>query len=137
MRLGGVVCGVLVALLPSGAVARPAPVVGSVAQADGAVASEVIVHAYKRTRRGMECVVLHPASRAAARRAVALHEIETGGGADGLTITLVGTDQLEEAPEAKAVFIRAAQTWQQLIATPITVGIRVDFGQTDVGEPFG
>ncbi len=141
MRLGGFAYRALVALTLSAASARPAGLPGSVAEVEGPLASEVLVHAYKRTRRGMECVVVHPdsASHAAGRPAVAMHEIysdDTGRAAGGLTITLVGTDQLEQTPDAKAAFIRAAQTWQRLLATPMTVVIGVDFGATDFGEPY-
>jgi hypothetical protein len=53
-----------------------------------------------------------------------------------LHIILRGTQQLESFPEAKSAFIRAAQTWESLIATSITVIIDVDFGPTRFGNPF-
>lgn len=36
----------------------------------------------------------------------------------GLQITLMGTDQLEANPAAKAAFIRAAQKWEAKVAIP-------------------
>lgn len=55
---------------------------------------------------------------------------------DGLKIILRGTQQLEMFPEAKTAYIRAAQVWENLIATPITVVIDVDYGPTRFGQPF-
>jgi uncharacterized protein (TIGR03437 family) len=55
----------------------------------------------------------------------------------GLKIILRGTAQLEQFPEAKAAFLRAARTWESLIQNPITVVIDVDYGPTDFGKPFG
>jgi hypothetical protein len=57
-------------------------------------------------------------------------------GANGLTITLRSTQQLEGFPEAKAAFLKAAATWEALIASPITVIIDVDFGPTRFGQPY-
>ncbi|MEW6128354.1 MAG: NF038122 family metalloprotease [Acidobacteriota bacterium] len=57
-------------------------------------------------------------------------------GASGLTITLRATGQLEGYPEAKAAFIRAAQTWEGLIASPISIIIDVDFGPTRFGQTY-
>lgn len=55
----------------------------------------------------------------------------------GLTIVLRGTDQLEQYPQAKAAFVRAAGVWEQTItATPITIIVDVDFGPTFFGQPF-
>ncbi|MDW8256429.1 MAG: NF038122 family metalloprotease, partial [Acidobacteriota bacterium] len=54
----------------------------------------------------------------------------------GLRIILRGTPQLEQFPQAKAAFLRAAQTWERLIQSPITVVIDVDFGPTRFGRPF-
>ncbi|MGH9936531.1 MAG: NF038122 family metalloprotease, partial [Blastocatellia bacterium] len=55
---------------------------------------------------------------------------------DGLKIILRGTQQLEQNPAAKAAFIRAAQKWEAVIQSPITVVIDVDFGPTWFGQPF-
>ncbi|MCI0389369.1 MAG: NF038122 family metalloprotease [Acidobacteria bacterium] len=54
----------------------------------------------------------------------------------GLKIILRGTPQLEQFPEARAAFLRAARAWESLIQNPITVVIDVDFGPTNFGEPF-
>src|SRR5262245_28779911 len=56
--------------------------------------------------------------------------------ADGMKIILRGTPQLEQFPAAKAAFIRAAQRWEAVIQSPITVIIDVDFGPTRFGEAF-
>lgn len=57
-------------------------------------------------------------------------------GANGLTVTLRATQQLEGYPEAKAAFLKAAATWESLIASPITVIIDVDFGPTRFGQTY-
>ncbi|MCI0389371.1 MAG: NF038122 family metalloprotease [Acidobacteria bacterium] len=54
----------------------------------------------------------------------------------GLKIILRGTPQLEQFPQARAAFLRAAAVWESLIQNPITVVIDVDFGPTFFGEPF-
>jgi len=54
----------------------------------------------------------------------------------GLRIILRSTPQLDGFPQAKAAFLRAAQTWERLIQTPITVVIDVDFGPTRFGRPY-
>ena len=54
----------------------------------------------------------------------------------GLSIILRGTPQLENFPQAKQAFISAAQSWESLIQTPITVIIDVDFGATRFGVPY-
>jgi hypothetical protein len=55
---------------------------------------------------------------------------------DGLTLTLRGTAQLEANPQAKAAFIRAAETWMSIVKSPITMIIDVDFGTTRFGTPY-
>lgn len=54
----------------------------------------------------------------------------------GLKIVLRGTPQLENFPQAKNAFVRAAQTWEALIRSPITMIIDVDYGTTRFGEPY-
>ena len=54
----------------------------------------------------------------------------------GLQIVLRGTPQLENFPQAKNAFLRAAQRWEELIRSPITVIIDVDFGPTRFGIPY-
>src|SRR5262249_22854108 len=55
---------------------------------------------------------------------------------DGMKIIMRGTQQLEQNPAAKAAFIRAAQRWESLLQSPITVMLDVDFGQTWFGVPY-
>src|SRR5262245_14755371 len=54
----------------------------------------------------------------------------------GLQIILRGTPQLENFPLAKNAFLRAAETWENLIQNPITIIIDVDFGPTRFGQPY-
>ena len=54
----------------------------------------------------------------------------------GLRIVLHGTTQLDGTPVAKNAFIVAANRWEAIIATPITVVIDVDFGTTFFGTPY-
>src|SRR5436190_18427712 len=54
----------------------------------------------------------------------------------GLRIVLHGTTQLEQNQTAKAAFIVAANRWESIISTPITVVIDVDFGPTFFGQPY-
>ena len=54
-----------------------------------------------------------------------------------LTINLRGTTQLEQNQAAKAAFIKAAQTWENAILSPVTIYIDVDFGPKDFdGVPW-
>src|SRR5262249_16390098 len=54
----------------------------------------------------------------------------------GLKIILRGTPQLENFPQAKNAFLRAAQTWEAVIQSPITLIIDVDYGPTRFGVPY-
>ena len=54
----------------------------------------------------------------------------------GLRIVLHGTTQLNQNQVAKAAFIAAANRWEAIISTPITVVIDVDFGATFFGTPY-
>jgi uncharacterized protein (TIGR03437 family) len=54
----------------------------------------------------------------------------------GLKITLRATPQLDQFPEARQVFLRAAAKWESIIQSQITVIIDVDFGPTIFGTPF-
>ncbi|WP_411704692.1 NF038122 family metalloprotease, partial [Edaphovirga cremea] len=56
--------------------------------------------------------------------------------ANGLTIVLRASAQLDQNPQAKAAFIAAAAKWEALIKNPITVVIDVDFGSTVFGIVF-
>ncbi len=51
--------------------------------------------------------------------------------ATNLTIILRATSQLNSNTAAKNAFIRAAQNWETLILSPITIYIDVDFGTTN------
>jgi hypothetical protein len=55
----------------------------------------------------------------------------------GLTIVLQGTAQLDANPAAKAAFITAANRWESIISTPITVTLSVDFGTQFFGKDYG
>src|SRR6185369_14680529 len=55
----------------------------------------------------------------------------------GLRIVLHGTNALSQNPQARDAFIVAANRWEAVIATPITVVIDVDFGTTFFGQPYG
>ena len=54
----------------------------------------------------------------------------------GLNIILRGTPQLDNFPQAKNAFLKAAETWEALIRSPITIIVDVDFGPTRFGVPF-
>ena len=54
----------------------------------------------------------------------------------GLRIILLGTPQLDEFPQAKEAFIRAAQAWESIILSPIEVTLEADFGPTAFGSEF-
>ncbi|MBI3649983.1 MAG: hypothetical protein HY231_02915 [Acidobacteria bacterium] len=56
--------------------------------------------------------------------------------ADGLTVTLRATSQLEGFPDAKAAFLRAAASWEAIIKSPITIIVDVDYGPNRFGTPF-
>jgi hypothetical protein len=76
---------------------------------------------------------------AAPRDDESLRVIYSGGankGAGGLTIVLFGTEQLEANRQAKNAFIRAAQTWEGIIKSQITINVKVDFGPTRFGQEW-
>ncbi len=54
-----------------------------------------------------------------------------------LTINLRATAQLDSNTAAKNAFIRAAQNWETVILSPITIYLDVDFGATNFGQPWG
>lgn len=54
----------------------------------------------------------------------------------GLKIIFRGTSQLQGFPPAIEAFKRAASQWENLVRTPITVIIDVDFGSTLFGHQF-
>ena len=55
----------------------------------------------------------------------------------GLQIVLWATQQLENFPQAKAAFLKAAAIWTEKIQTSVTIVIDVDFGPTNFGERWG
>jgi hypothetical protein len=55
----------------------------------------------------------------------------------GLRIVLHATSQLQNNPAARDAFIVAANRWEALVSTPITVVLDVDFGSTFFGQPWG
>ena len=55
----------------------------------------------------------------------------------GLRIVLHATTQLQNDPVARDAFIVAANRWEALISTPITVVLDVDYGSTFFGQPWG
>jgi CSLREA domain-containing protein len=57
--------------------------------------------------------------------------------ATGLVIILRATTQLQANAAATAAFNRAAQNWENVIMSPITIYIDVDFGSTNFGQPWG
>jgi hypothetical protein len=54
----------------------------------------------------------------------------------GLTIVLQGTAQLDANPAARNAFIAAANRWESVISTPITVTLSVDFGPQFFGSNY-
>ncbi|MGH3850579.1 MAG: NF038122 family metalloprotease, partial [Pseudonocardiaceae bacterium] len=56
--------------------------------------------------------------------------------APNLTIVLRGTTQLQQNPAAVAAFIKAAQNWEDIIKSPITIYIDVDYGPTRFGQSW-
>jgi hypothetical protein len=65
-----------------------------------------------------------------------VRESEINRQAGGLLIILWGTQQLENFPQAKSAFLRAAETWEGVIRNQITVLIDVDFGPTRFGVSY-
>jgi len=53
-----------------------------------------------------------------------------------LTIVLRATQQLQQNQAATAAFIRAAQNWESIIMSPVTIYIDVDYGPTRFGQPW-
>jgi hypothetical protein len=57
-------------------------------------------------------------------------------GANGFTIMLRGTSQLDANPVARQAFIEAAAIWESHISSPITIIIDVDFGNKFFGDTY-
>ncbi|HEX8189681.1 MAG TPA: NF038122 family metalloprotease, partial [Pyrinomonadaceae bacterium] len=54
----------------------------------------------------------------------------------GLTIVLQGTAQLDANPAARNAFIIAANRWESIISTPVTVTLSVDYGPQFFGADY-
>ncbi|HEX8294574.1 MAG TPA: NF038122 family metalloprotease [Pyrinomonadaceae bacterium] len=54
----------------------------------------------------------------------------------GLTIVLQGTAQLDANPAARNAFIAAANRWESIISTPITITLSVDYGPQFFGSDY-
>jgi hypothetical protein len=65
-----------------------------------------------------------------------IHADGVGPTGAGLKIILRGTQQLENFPQAKNAFLKAAQTWEAVIQSAITMIIDVDYGPTRFGVPY-
>ncbi|MEM0962089.1 MAG: NF038122 family metalloprotease [Bacteroidota bacterium] len=68
-------------------------------------------------------------------RLTALPSLNAGDG-DGFRIILRATDQLLAEPEALLAFRRSAARWEQIIQTPVTTVIDVDYGTSRFGTPY-
>lgn len=55
----------------------------------------------------------------------------------GLQIVLRATQQLQNLPQARAAFLKAAAIWTEKIQTPLTIVIDVDYGPTNFGVKWG
>jgi len=67
-----------------------------------------------------------------------LNALTGGGSAEGqLTIILRATANLDAAPQAKAAFLRAADTWEAVINSPVTIFLDADYGPENFGQPWG
>jgi hypothetical protein len=53
-----------------------------------------------------------------------------------LTIILRATSQLEQNPEAKAAFIRAAAAWENVVTSPVTIYLDADYGAKNFGADW-
>jgi len=92
-------------------------------------------------RSGGPARVIYPGAPRERDGANAIRSLESTTGLNllpsaGLRIVLHGTTQLDNTPAAKNAFIVAANRWESIISTPITVVIDVDFGTTFFGTPY-
>ena len=76
--------------------------------------------------------VLEPNSAVSAQDSTGLALLPSAG----LTIVLQGTAQLEANPTAKAAFITAANRWESVISTPVTITLSVDYGPQFFGTDY-
>jgi hypothetical protein len=56
--------------------------------------------------------------------------------APNLTIVLRATQQLQQNGAATAAFTRAAKNWEDIIKSPVTVYLDVDYGATNFGQTW-
>ncbi|HEU4770080.1 MAG TPA: NF038122 family metalloprotease, partial [Pyrinomonadaceae bacterium] len=68
----------------------------------------------------------------------ALAQSTTGENAGpNLTIILRATASLDNAPLAKAAFVRAAANWEGVVNSPVTIYLDADYGTTNFGQAWG
>lgn len=67
----------------------------------------------------------------------ALSASTSDNAAANLTIILRATQSLEDAPLAKAAFLRAAANWEAVVNSPVTIYLDADYGSTNFGQPWG
>src|SRR5262249_26297066 len=53
-----------------------------------------------------------------------------------LTIILRATDNLNNNAPAKAAYLRAVTSWENIISSPVTIYIDADFGTTNFGKAW-
>jgi hypothetical protein len=80
-----------------------------------------------RQRDTAEPLQVIPRSRSTALNAEAVTSLQ---------ITLRGTSQLNNFPQAKAAFLQAAANWEAVIDAPISIVVDVDFGPTWFGKTY-
>ncbi len=112
---------------------------GQTVEVDGAGDGFVIV----RTEEGIVCRQMTARDRVELRADERPAEVRamTDGRPDrlqqqGLKITLRSTQQLDNFPQAKEAFIRAAARWESIIQSSITIVVDVDYGTTFFGTPY-
>jgi hypothetical protein len=54
----------------------------------------------------------------------------------GLRIHAEGTEQLKSIPGAEAALLRAATAWENVITSPVTIYLDVDYGPTNFGQTW-
>ncbi len=77
-----------------------------------------------------------PATREANSNAKTQGDNATSDNVEPTKIILRGTAQLDNFPEAKEAFNRAALVWESYIQSPIKIYIDVDFGTTNFGQAW-
>ncbi len=77
-----------------------------------------------------------PATRDSNANAKTQADNATSDNVEPTKIILRGTAQLDNFPEAKEAFNRAALVWESYIQSPIKIYIDVDYGTTNFGTPW-